>query len=166
MPQLDPTWFLTQVVWLTITFVVLYVVLVRGALPRLAETLQERQEKINDDLHRAETLKKEAEGVLAAYDKLMAETRGKAEAKIREAAEKAAKDAEAQNAALGDRLAKEAAAAEARIAAARREALAGLRQVATEAAQAAADKLAGVSVGADAAGAAVAEVAPRFEERA
>ena len=107
MPQLDPTWFLTQVVWLTITFVVLYVVLVRGALPRLAETIQERQERINDDLHRAEALKKEAEGVLAAYDKLMAETRGKAEAKIREAAEKAAKDAEAQNAALQAKLAAE-----------------------------------------------------------
>jgi F-type H+-transporting ATPase subunit b len=165
MPQLNPEWYLSQIVWLAITFVVLYVILVRTALPRIVEVMQERQEKINDDMHRAETLKTEAEGVLAAYEKLMAETRTKAEAKIREAAERAAKDAEAQNAALGERLAREAAAAEARIVAARRQALADLRQVATEAAQAAAGKLAGLAVGADEARSAVAAVAPRFEER-
>lgn len=37
MPQLNPEFFLTQIVWLAISFTVLYLILWRVALPRVAE---------------------------------------------------------------------------------------------------------------------------------
>ncbi|MBM3486714.1 MAG: F0F1 ATP synthase subunit B' [Alphaproteobacteria bacterium] len=165
MPQLDPTSFASQVFWLVVTFVTLYILLVRVALPQLAGTLQKRQDRIDDDLAAAETLKKEAESVLGNYEKLMADSRTKAQARIQETAERLAREAEARNAALGDKLAREAAAAEARIAAARKEALANLRSVATDAARAAVGRLSGLDVSEDKAREAVAAVARAYEDR-
>ena len=60
MPQLDPSTFATQLVWLIITFLILYLILWKSALPRIASILQDRQERIDNDLEKAEKLKKEA----------------------------------------------------------------------------------------------------------
>ncbi len=61
MPQLEQfDTYLSQVVWLVISFAILYVVMWKAALPRVADVLQERQERIDDDLERAEKLKSEA----------------------------------------------------------------------------------------------------------
>ena len=69
MPQLEQIdTYLSQVIWLVISFAVLYVVMWKGALPRVADVLQERQERIDDDLDRAEKLKSEAEAALEAYE--------------------------------------------------------------------------------------------------
>ena len=81
MPQLDQIWsYPSQVFWLVVSFAVLYYVLSRIALPKVSDLLQERQERIDADLEKAENLKKEAETVLAAYEAAMADARGKAQA--------------------------------------------------------------------------------------
>ncbi len=67
MPQLEQIGtYLSQIVWLFITFGILYAVLWKLALPRIAQVLQERQDRIDDDLERAEMLKTEAEAALEA----------------------------------------------------------------------------------------------------
>ena len=60
LPQLDLTTYSSQVFWLIVSFVVLYFLVAKLAMPRIAEVLEERQERIEDDLDKAETLKKEA----------------------------------------------------------------------------------------------------------
>ncbi len=75
MPQLDPDVFLPQLVWLTITFVVLYVLMVRTALPRIAEVLEARREHITHDLDAAAALKAEADRALAEYEASIAAAR-------------------------------------------------------------------------------------------
>lgn len=159
MPQFDPTVFSPQLVWLAITFVVLYVLMARIALPRIGEVLESRQDKIAHDLDAAQTLKAEADAVLAEYEKAIAEARAKAQALLAEAAEERAREAEARIKGLDERLAKELADAEARIAKAKAEALASLDTLAVEIAQSAAERLVGAPVDTDVVRTAVAAAA-------
>ncbi len=142
MPQLEQfDTYLSQVVWLVISFAVLYVVMWKVALPRVADVLQDRQERIDDDLERAEKLKTEAEAVLDAYQATVAKTQAKAQAILRAGADAFAADAASRHDAVSARLALQAAAAESRIEAAREEALANVVTVAGEVARAATVRL-------------------------
>src|SRR3546814_6101472 len=94
MPQFDPSTYPTQPFWLLLTFVPLYLVVWRVALPRLTDVRQSRQGKIEVGLEKAQALKEEAEMVLAAYEKALADAQSTAEAAHREAAAAVARDRE------------------------------------------------------------------------
>ena len=158
MPQLDTSTFAPQLFWLAIAFVVLYLVMWRAIIPKVASVLQDRQERIDDDLEKAEKLRNDAAAVLEAYEKNMADGRGRAQAILRAAAEQAAAEAAAHQAKLAEELSRRTGEAETRIAAARAEAVANIRSVAAEVAQAATERLGGASVSADEAERAVAAV--------
>jgi F-type H+-transporting ATPase subunit b len=79
MPQLDPTWFASQLFWLVITFSLLYVVLSRFMLPPLQAIIARRQETLDHDVNQAQTMKSQAELARQEYDRLLAETRAKAQ---------------------------------------------------------------------------------------
>ncbi len=147
MPQLAQIdTFLSQIIWLVITFAVLYVVMWKAALPRVADVLQERQERIDDDLERAEKLKTEAETVLEAYEATAAKAQAEAQAILRAGADAFAAKAAARHDEVSARLARETDVAESRIDEAREQALANVRSVAGEVAQAAAAKLIGAEI--------------------
>ena len=100
LPQLDLATYPSQVFWLVISFVVLYFLVAKLAMPRIAEVLEERQERIEDDLDKAETLKKEAYQVRIEYEKALSAAREKAQEATRHAQEEIAKrSAEAESAA-------------------------------------------------------------------
>jgi F-type H+-transporting ATPase subunit b len=141
MPQFDPAVWAPQLVWLAITFVVLYLLMSKVALPRIGEVLEERELRIGENLRRAEQLKQDAEDAVASYEKTIADVRAKAAEVIREARETTAADAAKRHAELSERLAAEIAAAEERIHKARAAAIAGLRGVAVTVASAAFEKL-------------------------
>ncbi len=144
MPQLEQIdTYLSQIFWLVMTFAVLYFVMWKTALPRVADVLQERQERIDGDLERAEKLKTEAEAVLEAYHATIAKAQAEAQTILREGADAFAAAAADRHDEISARLAREADAAEQRIDAARKEALANVRSVAVEVAQEAAAKLIG-----------------------
>lgn len=132
MPQLDPSTFPTQLFWLVVSFVVLYLLMWRVALPRISDVLQERQERIDDDLQKAEQLRADAQQVLETYERSIADGRNRAQAIVREAAEKLAAETAERNAALGERIVKQTAEAETRIAAGRDAAIANVRGIAAE----------------------------------
>ncbi|MEX2008870.1 MAG: F0F1 ATP synthase subunit B', partial [Dongiaceae bacterium] len=131
-------------VWLAITFVALYLLMARVALPGIAAVLENRERRIEDDLDRAGRLKAEADEVLAAYNKALAEARGAAQAEMRKAAAVAAPEAAKRDSAIVAELATKTRAAEARIAVAKTAALVELRAAAAEVAAAAVVKLIGV----------------------
>jgi len=158
MPQLEASTFISQLFWLAITFVGLYLVMWKVVIPRVADVLRDRQERLDDDLEKAEALRNEAASVLEAYEKTVADGRARAQAILREAADQNDKAAAIRQAALGEQLAQQTAAAEARIEGAREKALANIRSIAAEAAQAATLRLSGATITQDEAEEAVAAI--------
>lgn len=155
MPQFDPSVWPPQLFWLAITFVVLYLLMSRVALPRVSSILEDREFRISDSLRRAESLRQDAEAAVAAYEKLMADARTKAQEQVHSVRERAARDAAERHAELSDRLNAEVGAAETRIAAARDQAVGQLRGLAVEVAGAAVERLVGEKVDPSAVGKAV-----------
>jgi F-type H+-transporting ATPase subunit b len=145
MPQLDFETFPTQVFWLVVSFVLLYVLMRTVALPRIEKIIEERRGRLDEDLEKAAQMKTEAEAVIAAYEKALAEARANAQATVKATVDRiAAASAERQRQAAAV-LAEKTNAAEARIAAAKADALRGVRDVAVEVAQAMAQRLTGAT---------------------
>ena len=78
MPQLDPNVFSPQLVWLAISFAILYFLMAKVALPRVGRVLEERQERIEDNLETAEELKKQADTQAEAHEKALSGAREQA----------------------------------------------------------------------------------------
>jgi F-type H+-transporting ATPase subunit b len=91
LPQLDIETYASQIFWLIVTFIVLYFLVAKIAMPRIAEVLEGRQERIEDDLDKAETLKKEAYLVRVEYEKALSSAREQAHEATRRAQEEIAK---------------------------------------------------------------------------
>lgn len=79
MPQLDFSTFGNQIFWLVVALVVIYLILSRVALPRIAAILAERQGTITNDLAAAEDLKAKAVEAENAYNKALADARAEAQ---------------------------------------------------------------------------------------
>ena len=78
MPQLDFSTFGNQIFWLVVTLVVIYLILSRVALPRIAGVLAERSGTISNDLAAAEELKAKAVAAEEAYDQALSDARAEA----------------------------------------------------------------------------------------
>lgn len=155
MPQFDPTTFPSQLFWLVISFVVLYWVVARFAIPRIGDILEQRERVVQDDLDRAESLRAEAEQALADYEAAMASAREQARGLMLEVTNAAKEAAEARNKEVGAEVTAQIAEAEQRIATARDQAMASLTSIAADAAKDAAGRLAGLDVSSGEAEAAV-----------
>ena len=79
MPQLCFEWFPNQIFWLVLTLVVIFLVLSRVALPRIASVLAERQGTISNDIAAAENFKAKAVEAEEAYNKALADARHEAQ---------------------------------------------------------------------------------------
>jgi len=148
MPQIDFANPLTtsQVVWGTLIFIALYLLLSRWALPEVGSVLQERATAIAADLEAARHAKEQAD---AAVDELTRATRAAhagAQTQIAEAVAAAKATADAQAAEINARLDAQIAAAEQRIAEARAAALGALEQVAVDTANVVVARLIGVPI--------------------
>ena len=68
MPQLDPTYWASQAFWLILIFTALYLTLANLFIPKIKSSIDNRENKIKDDLDEAQKLKKLAEQKLKEYD--------------------------------------------------------------------------------------------------
>lgn len=85
MPQLCFEWFPNQIFWLVVTLVVIFLVLSRIALPRIASVLAERQGTITNDISAADRLKAKAVEAEEAYNQALADARIEAQKIVAEA---------------------------------------------------------------------------------
>ena len=146
LPQMDPTWFPSQIFWLAVTFFCLYVIFSRKILPEISSTLEMRREQIQSDLDSAQELKEEAESVHAAYESNLDEARKKSTAMFSDAEEESIKTkAEKKLNAFREKTQKEIAETEAEITAAKDAAMGDMHNIAAEIASVAAEKIVGVS---------------------
>ncbi|SLN33856.1 F0F1 ATP synthase subunit B family protein [Oceanibacterium hippocampi] len=149
MPQLNFADYPPQLVWLAITFILLYLVMARVAIPRITQVLEERQNRVAHDVSEAERLKKDTDKAIAEYEAALAEARSKAStigADLR--AELAAQDAE-RTASIDEQIAADMQKAEKRIAAAKADALGNIGEIAGDGAREVVRKIIGVEAGED-----------------
>lgn len=91
LPQLDPTWYPSQLFWLLITFGCLYILFSKNVLPALSGTIEKRRTQIDNDLNTARDMRQKAEDVHDAYEEALQEARTNANNALLKA-EKSAKD--------------------------------------------------------------------------
>jgi F-type H+-transporting ATPase subunit b len=158
LPQLDPNHFAGQLFWLAVLFVFLYFVMSKVAVPRLASAVEGRRDKIAGDIETAAKLKREAEDAIKSYEKSLADARGRARGLAEENRQKVKAETDRQRANVEADLNKKLAAAETQILATKSQALANVKTIAAETAQAIVSRLTGEAVDLREAEAAVARV--------
>jgi F-type H+-transporting ATPase subunit b len=145
-PPFDTTYFASTFVWLVITFVALYFVIWKLAIPRIGGILEKRKNRIEGDIAAAEKMKAESEAAAARYEKSLAEARAGG-AKIAEAARgKARAAADAKRTQIEASLSAKLSAAETEIAGIKARALGEVGSVARDAAGVIVKTLAGIDV--------------------
>ena len=142
-PPFNPTTFASQLVWLAIAFVVLYVLMSRLALPRIGKIIDNRDATIKGDIAQAEKLKAQSDEAVAAYEKALADARGRAQAIANETRDKQAVAAETARKATEDRLNAKLAESEKTIAATKASAMTNVRGIASDAARSIVERLIG-----------------------
>src|SRR5579863_10361696 len=78
-PPFQKEHFPSQLLWLVVFFVALYLLAAKWALPRVGSILRDRQRRIAGDLDEASRMKEQADAAVAAYEKGLAEARSKAQ---------------------------------------------------------------------------------------
>lgn len=146
-PPFDSTTFASQLLWFAITFALLYYVMAKVALPRIAGILEDRRDRIASDLDLAESLKQDSEAALESYETELAEARARANAIAEGARDGAKQAAAAKRASVESNLAEKLAAAEERIGEIKSKALADVGEIATETTEALVATLVDVDLG-------------------
>ncbi|PPR45083.1 MAG: ATP synthase subunit b [Alphaproteobacteria bacterium MarineAlpha5_Bin11] len=94
MPQLNPEFFLSQIFWLTTTFMFLLVFLWKVSLPRISEAIEKRASKINDDVETARKVQREVEKLQNEIEKTIREAHINAKEEVKTSLENIKKQAE------------------------------------------------------------------------
>ncbi|MET3600235.1 F0F1 ATP synthase subunit B [Martelella mangrovi] len=131
-PPFDFATFPSQILWLAITFGLFYLMMKRMIIPRVGSILEDRHDRIAQDLDEAERLRNEADAAIAAYEKELARARDEARSISAAAADKARAEAEAERAQVEGELGKKLTEANARIEKVRSEALQEVGSIAEE----------------------------------
>jgi F-type H+-transporting ATPase subunit b len=142
-PPFERETFASQLVWLALTFVVLYVVMARFALPRVGSILETRRGRIAGDLADAQRFKKQSDLALGAYEDALAAARARAQAIGAETRQRAAAQSEEARKALEEKLHAKLAEAEQTIGATKSAAMGNVRAIAADAARAIVERLIG-----------------------
>lgn len=142
-PPFDPASFGSQLLWLAITFIFLYVVMSRAALPRIGSILESRRVRIEGDLKEAERLRQETERAAAAYEQALIDARANAHKIAEETRASIKADIDGKRADVEADLSKRVAAAEANIASTKAAALANVDTIAADTAAALVEQLSG-----------------------
>jgi F-type H+-transporting ATPase subunit b len=142
-PPFQSEHFPSQLVWLAISFVLLYALMSRIALPRIGAILAERNRIVSDDLAAAERLKEQSSAARAAYEKALADARARAQATANAAREQQARETEALHKRLEAQLHDRLGVAEQSIAKSRSAAMSNVRAIAADTAAAIVERLIG-----------------------
>ena len=150
MPQINqlPDIFFSQLFWLAVVFGIIYFWIGRGMVPKIQSVVEDRDNKIADDLAAAQRAREQAEATEEAYRERIDASRSEAMKVAQEAKHQAALDTEKRLKAVDAKIGKKVEEAEAKIRAAAEAARRDLEPVAAEAASALVAKLTGQKIAA------------------
>ena len=75
MPQLDPTYWASQAFWLILVFTILYISIAKFYLPKIKNNLDNRENKIKEDLDAANKFQDLSELKLKEYEKILEDSK-------------------------------------------------------------------------------------------
>lgn len=157
-PPFQSETFASQLFWLAIAFVLLYVLMAKLALPRVGSIFDNRHKHIADDVAEASRLKGESDAAVAAYEKALADARARAQAIANEMRERQAAEADQRRKTLEGELNAKLVDAENTIAASKQAAMSSVRGIAEDATRAIVERLIGEAPSEQAVAAAVTSV--------
>ncbi len=131
LPQLDPSHYPSQLLWLAISFGLLYLLLSRLLLPMVESALARRRHQIHADLAGARELQKQSQDVAAAYEAALVEARGQASGIAADMRDKLNGEVDAERNRVDAEVAGRIAAAETEIESTRRKALGEVEAITT-----------------------------------
>ena len=100
MPQLNPEFWVSQIVWLVLTFGILYIVLSKLILPKISNNLESRKSQILENIETAETQREDSEKKLKEFEKIILESKLEAKNYFNEARQKILDDINSKRIAL------------------------------------------------------------------
>jgi len=112
MPQLNPEFWVSQIVWLVLTFGILYIVLSKLILPKISDNLESRKSQILENIETAEAQREESEKKLKEFEKIILESKLEAKNYFNEARQKILDDINNKRIALEKDIDEEISAAE------------------------------------------------------
>lgn len=142
-PPFESHTFLSQLIWLALSFGLLYYLMAKVALPRIEAILHERSNRLAADLDEAQRMKSEADAAGEAYEKSLSDARAKAQGIAQETRGALAVESDAKRKVLEAELNERLAASEATIRARTTEAMGNVRAIAGETASAIVERLTG-----------------------
>tara|TARA_B100000614_G_C14402369_1_gene434283 strand:+ start:128 stop:703 length:576 start_codon:yes stop_codon:yes gene_type:complete len=71
MPQLDPKYWASQAFWLILVFTILYISISKFYLPKIKKNLDNRDNKIQEDLENASKFKEDTETKIKEYESIL-----------------------------------------------------------------------------------------------
>ena len=92
MPQLNPEFWVSQIVWLVLSFCILYIVLSKLILPKISNNLESRKSQILENIETAETQREDSEKKLKEFEKIILESKLEAKNYFNEARQKILED--------------------------------------------------------------------------
>lgn len=157
LPQLDTSTYASQLFWLVLTFVALYMFFARVALPKIGSVIEERRDKIADDLDKASELQKKTEEAISQYEAALAAAKTKAHGIAQEMRDQLNEETARQREELEAELDARLKVADERIRETKETALANVREVAEDVAGSVYEKITGRQADPSRIGTAVAE---------
>ena len=142
-PPFDPVNFTPMLIWLSLSFGLLYLLMSKIALPRVESILHARAHKITQDIGEANAFRARSEEAAAAHDKTIADAKAKALALAQETHARLNAETEANRLALEAELNARLAASETQILEMKAKAMGNVEAIASEAAAAIVQRITG-----------------------
>jgi F-type H+-transporting ATPase subunit b len=145
-PFLDPATFPSQLFWLAIFFLALYLILSRGALPRVKAVLDRRAARLSEDMDEAKRLSEDVKTAIASYEEARADAKARAQTIALKNREEIAQELANQRREADQQIGVKMGEAQGRIEKLKHEASFQIETIATETAQAVVARLLGKTV--------------------
>ena len=142
-PPFESGTFPGQLLWLAVSFGVLYYFMAKKALPAVAATIKQRKDRIAKDIDDATAMQQKADAAAAAHEKALADARARAQSLAQATRDQLAAEADAKRKGIDAELAAKFAEAERQIEATRERAMASVGVIAREATAAIVERLIG-----------------------
>ncbi len=157
-PPFDPVNFTSMLIWLSLSFGLLYLLMSKIALPRVESILHTRADKITKDIGEANVFRARSEEAAAAHDKTITDAKAKALAVAQETHARLTAETEANRLALEAELNARLAASETQILEMKAKAMGNVEAIASEAAAAIVLRITGKPAGQEAIARAIATI--------